>query len=380
MEPIAENLLRLRRAKGMTQLELAEAADLSRAGYRAVETGKSVPRMDTLQAIAEVLQVPLQELVRPVRKLQRVRFRSATRMKMRDQVLADVARWLDDFNDLEELLTDRVESPIQQLRGQLSGEGEARAIAAARVVREVFDLDDEPIRDICGLLEAHGIKLLPISIASTRFFGLSVAEEDGGPAVAVNTWERISVERWIFTAAHELGHLLLHLDAYEVEETAEEEAEEKEANIFASHFLMPAPVFDNEWRDTYGMALWDRVLKVKRMFGVSYKTVLYRLSETEIGSDIWPLFQMQSKRRFGRALLKEDEPEQLASDAFKASLPEARRAGEPERLSPIDFKEDRLPSLVRHAVEASEITLSRGAEILGLRVSEMRELASSWAG
>jgi len=32
-------------------------------------------------------------------------------------------------------------------------------------------------------------------------------------------WERLSVERWIFTAAHELGHLLLHLDAYDVSKT-----------------------------------------------------------------------------------------------------------------------------------------------------------------
>jgi hypothetical protein len=128
------------------------------------------------------------------------------------------------------------------------------------------------------------------------------------------------------------------------------------------------------------MSLWDRVLKVKRMFGVSYRTVLYRLAETEIGNEVWPIFQAESRKRTGRTLLKEDEPRRLAVDAFKASFPESRRAGEPERLSPIDFTEDRLPSLVRKAVESGAITLARGAEILGLGLREMRDLAASWAG
>ena len=43
-----------------------------------------------------------------------------------------------------------------------------------------------------------------------------------------------------------------------------------------------------------------------------------------------------------------------------------------------DFKEDRLPYLVRKAVEGGELSLSRGAEILKLRSREMRQLASSW--
>jgi len=129
------------------------------------------------------------------------------------------------------------------------------------------------------------------------------------------------------------------------------------------------------------MALVDRVLKVKRMFRVSYRTVLYRLTETgTFGPEIWRRFQAEVKRRTGRTLLKEDEPEALAADAFRASFPEPSRAGEPEDLSPADFMEDRLFRLVRRAVERDEITLARGAEILGLPLEEMRQLAASWVG
>ena len=81
----------------------------------------------------------------------------------------------------------------------------------ARAARRVVGLGpEEPVHDICGLLEENGVKLLLLETKRDSFFGLSVGAGDGGPAVVVNTWDRISVERWIFTAAHELGHLLLH--------------------------------------------------------------------------------------------------------------------------------------------------------------------------
>ena len=148
-------------------------------------------------------------------------------------------------------------------------------------------------------------------LASDAFFGLSVAKEDGGPAVVVNVWDRISVERWIFTAAHELGHLLLHVGAYDVAKTEESREEEEEANQFASHFLMPQEVFALEWNEARGLPLVDRVLKVKRIFRVSYRTVLYRLSEQEAyGKAIWQKFQ-------------------CLQGALRAVAPEEPRAGRP---------------------------------------------------
>ena len=43
---------------------------------------------------------------------------------------------------------------------------------------------------------------------------------------------------------------------------------------------MPEEAFNSEWHDTRGLPLVDRVFKVKRIYQVSYKTVLYRLSES----------------------------------------------------------------------------------------------------
>ncbi len=377
---IGSNLRRLREAQGLTQERAAELSGLSRPAYRNIETGDSMPKVSTLQDIAAGLGVRLEDLVSPVRTLEQVRFRALKRMKSREQVLTEVGRWLEDFNYLEDLLDKKVPYRLSRLTRQLASvpSGESRARQAARHARDELGLaPKEPIRDIAGLLESCGVKLYPISLISNDFFGLSVSPQDGGPAIVVNVWERISVERWIFSAAHELGHLLLHLEAYRVDETQEDEVQENEANIFASYFLMPDDAFWLEWHGTYGLGVVDRVLKVKRIFLVSYKTVLYRLSERQTSS-VWARFQASFKRRTGKSLSGVDEPAALRPSSFQHSMSEVLRSQEPDSLSASDFIEDRLSMLVRLAIEQEEITISRGAEILRLNLDEMRDRVSSW--
>jgi Zn-dependent peptidase ImmA (M78 family)/DNA-binding XRE family transcriptional regulator len=377
-DAISSNLLRLRLEKKWSQEHIAGAAGLSTLAYRNLESGKSIPKASTLQFLANAFGVQIQELVTAVPELRHVRFRSLKRLNTRGQILNEMARKLKDFHEIEGLLNSHVKYGLEDFSAKRSGSSDARAKKAAREVRHIFGLNDaEPVRDICGLLESEGVKIIPMNIASDAFFGLSVAKDNGGPAIAVNTWERISVERWIFTAAHELGHLVLHLGSFDVNQTQEETQQESEANIFGSYFLMPEKSFDKEWQDTYGLSLVQRVLKVKRIFRVSYRTVLYRVAQIN-GDKVWRIFQANYKQLYGRTLLKEDEPDALGSDAWDAGYPEGTRAGEPENLSPVDFEEDRLSGLVRKAIEKERITINRGAEILGLSLSEMRALSASW--
>lgn len=376
---IAQNLRRLRGHRRLTQQALADQSGLSRVAYRNIETGKSAPRTTTLQAIAAALQVPVEQLVAPVTPLRAVRFRSTKRVRDREQILVDVGRWLEGFVELEQMLGDHIAPGIPQVPGGTDAAPD-HAATAAGIAREALGLSpSEPVRDICGLLEAAGVKVRMHKLASHQFFGLSVAARDGGPAIVVNTWERISVERWIFTAAHELGHLVLHQSDYDASETTESDEREREANAFAAAFLMPEAAFRRKWEETRGLALIDRVLKVKRIFRVSYRTVLFRLAPDYRGQvSIWVRFQMDHKRRHGRTLLREDEPRALERDAFQASLPESNSAAEPAGLCPIDFSGSRLARLVRRAVEQDLISLGRGAEILELSLSDMRTLAASW--
>jgi Zn-dependent peptidase ImmA (M78 family)/transcriptional regulator with XRE-family HTH domain len=380
---LSNNIRRIRAAKQLSQLHVAEQSGLSREGYRKIEDGVSQPRAETLNAIARALRVPLAKLLVPVRPLKRVRFRAQKKLHSREEVLATVARQLDHYQQLENLLGERKRPGLDRMRKATeAAPGEARAREAARRAREAFGLDDEEtIRDICGLFEDNGIKVLTPVVASDGFFGLSVGEADGGPAVVVNTWERISVERWIFTAAHELGHLLLHLDAYDVQKTEENDAEEKEADVFASHFLIPEAVFKKELNEAWGLSWYDRVLKLKRIFRVSYRSILYRASAdlpAEQRRRVWMQFNADYKRKNGRSLPGTVEPDGLPPEAF-FRRPAERGAEEPEHLDRHDFMQDRLARLVRRALEQDAITVSKGAEILDLDLLEMRELVRSWA-
>ncbi len=375
---IGANLRRIREGQGLSQSEAADRSGISRLAYRNIETGSSTPKVSTLQNIAAGMGVKLQDLFVPVRTLKNVRFRALKKMNSRENILCEVARWLDDFNLLEDLLNQKEPYCLADLPGELSKTKRvSRAKKAAALVRTKLELGEkDPIRDISGLLESCGIKVYPLTLASDGFFGLSVSEKDGGPAIIVNVWDRISVERWIFSAAHELGHLLLHINAYDVQKSIEDSDEEKEANIFASYFLMPEKAFDSEWNDTYGLYFLDRVYKVKHIFQVSYKTVLYRLAEKH-GPGVWGKFQAAYKSRHGKTLKFTDEPEAIPPEEF-GQAPEILRAHEPDSLSPSNFMEDRLSKLVREAIEQEKITLSRGAEILRLDLESMRERIASW--
>lgn len=367
---VGENLHRIRKAKGFSQEILAERAGLSRGAYRKIERAETEARVSSLRAICKILDISISELFTPVVILENVRFRANKKLKLRNQILADVGRWLQDFNSLEDLLEDRLKYQLKNILDEIS-EGEERPRMAAQKVRKVLGLTpSESIRDICGLMEKAGIKIYLPSIKSEDFFGLSVGEVDGGPAIVVNNWKRISVERRIFSMAHELGHLVLHLDDFDVNCTEENEVHEKEANKFAAEFLMPEQAFEREWVDASGLRWVDRVLKVKRIFHVSYKSVLHRISDFT-PFNVWKRFNIEYKRKYRKSLTKKDEPEQISEEIFKIDR-------EPEFLSEVDFLEDRLPRLIRLGLKQEKISLGRAAEIFGKSLSEMREFAASW--
>ena len=363
LQMLARNVRRLRLAKNYSQKKLADSAGLSLLAIKNLENSKGKPRINTLELIARALDVKFQDLFLPVRELKTVRFRSNKKMQNRENILAKVSRWLDDYNYLEHILNESVPFGLAAIRDRCAKEN---IIAASGLCRDVLGLGPgTPIHDICGLLDEAGIKLHTISYASDDFFGLSIAKEDGGPAIVVNIWERISIERRIFSAAHELGHLMMHQGSYNINETKEDRVEEKQADLFAGHFLMPDQGFRKAWQGASGLYWIDRVFKVKHIFHVSYKTVLFRLIEHNLAdSSIWKDFSIKYQRRFNRKLPFKEEP----SD---------RNFAEPDGLPSFDFYEERFSRLVRQAVEQEKISLSRGAEILAISIEEMMERLKS---
>ena len=371
---IGANLARLRMDRDLTQEALAEKAGVSRVTVGKVERGTTLPRVATLRALAGALGVRVADLIAVVRPLDNVRFRAQATVYSRAQILAEVSNWLTGYDEIEACLDEH--RPFRFGTSWNPASARSPTEAASRARQAVGLGPRESVRDICGLLEDNGVKVLLLEKPRDSFFGLSVGKGDRGPAVVVNTWRRISVERWIFTAAHELGHLLLHPSDYEQDVCEPSRDAEREADAFASEFLMPEKAFGPEWWATRGQPLIVRVLKIKRMFKVSYKTVLFRLVASDRATRaVWPAFQRQHKARFGKTLRKADEPVALKRSEFAWDW---RRSGEPDAVSPSDFVDDRLSRLVRQALEGDHVSLGRAAEVLGLTPIEMRQRTRDW--
>ena len=60
---LSENIYRLRTEKNMSQLDLADALEVSRQSVSKWETGTAVPELDKLIKLAELFEISLDELV-----------------------------------------------------------------------------------------------------------------------------------------------------------------------------------------------------------------------------------------------------------------------------------------------------------------------------
>lgn len=59
---IGLNIMYYRKERGWTQMDLAEAVDLSRNHMQRIEAATAVPSLSTLLDIADALDVPVQKL------------------------------------------------------------------------------------------------------------------------------------------------------------------------------------------------------------------------------------------------------------------------------------------------------------------------------
>lgn len=62
LQQFAKQLAELRRSKGLSQEELAERSGLHAIAITYIETGKRVPRLDTVFKLAEGLGIDVSEL------------------------------------------------------------------------------------------------------------------------------------------------------------------------------------------------------------------------------------------------------------------------------------------------------------------------------
>lgn len=367
---LGDNVRRLMKLQELTIPALAKLTDMGSASISNLLNGKTEPKSGNLLKIADALKVPIQDLLADAPKLSSLRFRtqktlSAREKAERDQLRHITAKWIEDYKFLEEILAEKTQFKLIDLRSK-------GPKLLALEVRKKLDLGNAPIPDIVELVNGAGIKLRVAPFGFKKTFGLSVGSSDGGPAIIVNSEAGITVERQIFTIAHELGHLLMHTDSYGTAEDIENELEEQEANSFAGQLLLPDDVLMEEWQEKRGGNWVDAVLKIKKKFKVSYMTVLVRLEQVLPKSpdrNLHIAFRIAYQQRYGHDLKDHYEPDPIEGPVARA---------EEDGLSASDLDNDRFSRMVMQAFEREEISIGRAAEMLGCSIDEMRNLVKGW--
>lgn len=147
------------------------------------------------------------------------------------------------------------------------------------------------IIDLFKECERLGYKLLRYPLGENADLGLTV-KKDNDVIIFTNTCSRLSRE--IFTLAHELGHVILHLegdnsfidDNVTINGRSTDE-KEQEANYFAACLLMPADDVDRfidlEIQDFHknGLSAMD-ITRIMSEFNVSFDMALNRLESLAV--------------------------------------------------------------------------------------------------
>ena len=304
MSGIGEVLATARRARGMTQEELAEAAAVTQAALSRYEHGLREPDSEVLQRLARSLGVTPALLERG----DRMRGGIAVAAHMRRRATAKVSIWrsLEARLNMLRLHTMELHEEVT-MRAELQvptfDPAEDDPADAARMLRVQWRLPVGPVHSLVSWMEAAGVLIFEEDFGSAaRVDGLSQWAEDHA-LVLLNA--SAPADRKRLTLAHELGHLILHAHY------ADEEMEDQ-ANRFSAEFLMPAAEIKPMLR---GRLTLSRLVDLKRYWGTSIQSLIERafhlgvLSAQERSS----LYKQLSARRW-----RTNEP---ASDEVPVEVP-----------------------------------------------------------
>ncbi|MBO3459467.1 XRE family transcriptional regulator [Aetokthonos hydrillicola Thurmond2011] len=353
-EIIAANLIRYRKSLGLSQEQLAATTGVTRQSINNYENAKTLPDSKILSALANALGVTLDDLLRSQGEgLPNFRFRAHVEFGKNAQFAAQVLRMLQTYIALEQAVGLPSYTPESTPCYQVEG-NEKHIQKIAALFRHRLGLGDAPITNLFQSVEEIGLKVLRSSVPIKGFFGLSACSDIDGAFVLVNT-SNISIERQLFTLAHEIGHLIFHRGEYqeiliEEETLSEEKPQEKVADYFASHLLVPQAEFERMY------SLTQDIVKLKRHFRVSYLVILSRLASMGIidfDKEKAKICAIYKKQHDGASLqnLMELPPVLLLDDY-------------PEN--------ERYEFLIWQSLKLGKISEMKAAELLNLTVEKLR--------
>lgn len=261
-----------RLARGLSLAALAKKCGISSPTLSRIESASREATSDEIKRIAQALDLPEKALLKPLvseslglsafyhRKLTRANARSVRSIENQCLLNASAIHQLVGLIDLPDCFSiDSIQLDSQDATPEYT----------AQLLRAKLQLPRGPIHNLFEIVEGMGCLVI--------HFDFGIPEMDAlyqqAPGVPPIFWVNSSkpMDRVRFSVAHELGHLVLH----EERPTHDRDAE-KEANEFASAFLMPRSDFRGECPIQLGL---HGLIEMKRRWRCSMSAIAYRARE-----------------------------------------------------------------------------------------------------
>lgn len=341
-----DRIKRARTLRGMSLQEVADRlGDISKQALSKFETGQDVPNSTRLIQLARVLGVKPDYFFRletvelgAVDFRKNVRFGAKQQESIKEQVRDHLERYLA-IEDLFEAAGVRKEFDSKRafpVRTADDAEG------AAAELRKRWGIGNDALPNLIELLEERGIKVVQIE-APDDFSGLKAEVcGSGDPVIVLN--KTIPGDRQRFTAAHELGHLVM-----DIPDDIEESKEELLCHRFAGAFIFPRHCVEEEFGQNRKRILLDELKLAKQAYGISMQAIVRRLYELEI----------------------------LPKDSFDFWMKVMRRWGKKEPKEYLSEVSIRMRLLTYRALAEGFISPSRAAELLNTPLQDIERALSS---
>jgi Zn-dependent peptidase ImmA (M78 family) len=256
LKPFNPDMLSIRRqALGLTHDDVVSRMNnfISQPTYSRIESGLQKPSQEQVQVLSKALKVYPSFFSHQFyrRPLPDVFHRKSS--KLTSSTWEQIFAVAETYRIFLSLLLSAVKiSPSRPTPEfcDLNEYGDIEIIANS--IRQLWQLPRGPIHDITRLIESAGIVVIPFDFGTNDIDGFSqLATENLPPIIYMNN--RLKKDRWRFTIAHELGHLVMHKKPHP--------NMEDEAHKFAGAFTMPK---DDIIHDLYNLSLSHfQLLKIK---------------------------------------------------------------------------------------------------------------------
>ena len=254
-----------RESRNLTQQELAEKLMIPQVLVSKMEAGLKIIDENIMEKLVESLHYPSTFFEHTFQALDMGArlHRKKSSLTRKDENFIDAQASIRNIF-ISELLT-RLDIDVNVPEMLLSDFESSEKIAEE--LRRIWDISKGFIGNISKLIESKGIFICELDFPIKTFDAVSFYNKKNNYGVILIN-KNFPPDRYRFTLAHELGHLIMHRNFPSANA-------EDEANDFAAAFMMPEKDIIEDLKDLH---FWD-LSNLKAVWKVSMAALLYRAKE-----------------------------------------------------------------------------------------------------